>query len=106
MISLKTGKLQQGDVILKKQESAVNTKDGKVLDHLILAEGEATGHRHEIVSGVAQLIIMENTTILKVLSDYAKLKHNTHQEIEIPKGDYTVNIVKEYDEVKERRVAD
>jgi len=106
---MKTGKLQQGDVILKEFNAynvKLNPSDGEIQDNLILAYGEATGHKHEIISGAAQLILLGNQTILKVLSDYAKLKHNTHKEIDIPKGDYVVDIVKEYDEIEERRVAD
>jgi hypothetical protein len=107
-------KYQQGDVLLKEiksyglseEFSAKKIKKGRKLDHLVLAEGEVTGHVHQITAGVAELVILGNTTLLKVLSDYAKLKHDTHDEIEIPKGDYVIDIVKEYDEIEERRVAD
>jgi hypothetical protein len=99
-------KLQQGDVILKKTNKKIS--GGKKLNHLVLAEGEATGHRHEITSGVAALIAIGNTTILRVLSDYAKLKHAEHGEIDIPKGKYEISIVREYDHFDEeaRRVVD
>ena len=70
-------KLQQGDVWLKVSDMK-GLKDGKKLDHLVLAEGEATGHRHQITSGVAQLILLGNKQILQVLSDYAKLHHEEH----------------------------
>jgi len=114
-MSTKKIKLQQGDVLLKEvksyglseQFSKKKVKqDGQKKDDLILAYGEASGHAHQITAGVAELIIMGNQTLLKVLSDYALLKHNTHKEIEVPKGDYVVDIVREYDDVEERRVAD
>jgi hypothetical protein len=103
---IKTMKLQQGDVILKSTIRKIS--GGKKLNHLILAEGEATGHRHEIVSGAAALIALQDTTILRVLSDYAKLKHAEHREIDIPKGKYEISIVREYDHFDEeaRRVVD
>jgi len=98
-------KLQQGDVILKKTNQSL--KKGKKADNLILAHGES-GHTHQIVSGTAVLILIGDKTILNVLSDYAKLGHEEHKEINIPKGKYEVNIVKEYDHFNEeaRLVAD
>lgn len=103
-------KLQQGDVILNKTTQSI--KAGKKLNHLILAEGEATGHNHQIVSGVAQLIALqgndEGKMILNVISDYAKLKHQEHKEIDVPKGKWEIGIVREYDHFDEeaRQVTD
>jgi hypothetical protein len=93
-------KLQQGDVILKKTNIAI--ENGKKLNHLILAEGESTGHNHQIVSGIATLITLQNKTILNVLSDYAKLKHQEHKEIDVPKGKWEINIVREYNHFAEK----
>lgn len=103
-------KLQQGDVILKKTDLSI--KGGKKLNHLILAEGEATGHNHQIVSGIAQLIALQGNDkgklLLNVLSDYAKLKHQEHKEINIPKGKWEIKIVREYDHFEEeaRQIVD
>jgi hypothetical protein len=96
---------QQGDVIIQETNEKIN---GKKLNHLTLAEGEATGHHHTIVSGIATLIMMKDKMFLKVMSDYAKLKHQEHNEIDIPKGNYEIGIVREYDHFKEeaRRVVD
>jgi|WetSurMetagenome_2_1015567.scaffolds.fasta_scaffold633848_2 hypothetical protein len=100
-------KYQQGDVLLI-QTNDESVKDGKKLDHLILAEGEKTGHNHQIVSGIATLIAIGDKRILNVLSDYALLKHQEHKEINIQKGKYEVKIVQEYDHFDEeaKRVAD
>lgn len=103
-------KYQQGDVILKKTNQSL--ENGKKLDHLILAEGEITGHNHQIVSGVAQLIVLQGNDrgkmILNVISDYAKLKHQEHKEIDIPKGKWEISQVREYDHFNEeiRQVID
>ena len=111
-------KLQQGDVILKTISNIPSNT--KLLDSLVLAEGEATGHRHQIISGVATLVMLKNKMFLKVISDYAVLRHGNfqepklkgdndyHNDIEIPKGDYEVRIVRETDpfEEKIRRVQD
>lgn len=102
-------KYQQGDVLLKEINSYginFNEKNYNEKKDLILAEGEATGHNHRIVSGLAMLYVSGNDMFLKVISETALLKHQTHNPIEIPKGDYKIEIVKEYDDIEERRVLD
>lgn len=95
---------QQGDVLLKK----VSEVKGKKLNHLTLALGEATGHHHTITKGEAELYDHEGTLFLKVKSDEAQLTHQEHNMITLPKGDYQVGIVQEYDHFAEeaRRVQD
>ena len=88
---------QQGDVILKK----VNDIKGKKLNHLTLAEGEVTGHHHTITKGDAELYDENGTLFLKVNSKEAELTHQEHNTITLPKGDYEVGIVKEYDHFEE-----
>ena len=51
-------KLQQGDVLLRRTN--ISIRQGKKLDHLILAEGEATGHN--------------------------RIKHQEYKEFDVPKG--------------------
>jgi hypothetical protein len=87
-------KLQQGDVILNQVDYEII---GEKLDHLILAEGEATGHAHKITEGLATLVMMDKIMHLQIFSDTAKLKHDEHNEIIILKGNYKINIVREYD---------
>jgi hypothetical protein len=85
--------LQQGDVIL----TMVKNLEGKKLCHLVLAEGEVTGHCHKISKGLAELFENGSTKYLNVKSDTAELTHEEHKKIIIPKGIYRVGIVKEYD---------
>ena len=98
-------KLQQGDVILNSVDYEIK---GKKLDHLVLAEGEATGHRHQLVDGLGQLIMMDKIMHLQVFSETALLKHEEHKPIIVPKGNWKINIVREYDPFEEeiRRVRD
>ena len=95
---------QQGDVILIK----VSGIKGKKLNHLTLTYGEATGHHHTITKGDAELYEHEGTLFLKVDSDTAELTHQEHNTIVLPKGDYEVKRVREYDHFSEeaRRVQD
>ena len=99
---------RQGDVIIK-MIGANPGGEVKLLPHLTLAEGEATGHRHRITRGEAELYQMATGLMyLKVLSDFATLFHEEHEEIELPKGDYEVSIEREYDWVEglEKKVVD
>lgn len=96
--------LQQGDVILVK----VLEIQGKKLKHLTLAQGELTGHHHTITEGDAELYDHEGTLFLKVKSDSATLTHQEHGTVVIPRGDYKINRVREFDHFAEeaKRVQD
>ena len=95
---------QQGDVLIQN----VLEVEGKKLNHLILAKGEVTGHCHEITSGEAELYDHEGTLFLKVKSDEAILTHQEHGVITLPKGNYKIGIVREFDHFSEeaKRVQD
>jgi len=95
---------QQGDVILEEVKSV----EGEKLNHLVLAEGEATGHSHQITAGVAVLFANGEDMFMKTISENAKLKHQEHKEIDVPKGNYRVGTVQEYDHFAEevRKVQD
>jgi len=95
---------QQGDVLIKKADGV----KGKKLGHLTLAEGEATGHHHTVTKGAAELYEEEGTLYLKVMSDEIELTHQEHEMITIPKGEYEIGIVREYDHFEEeaRKVLD
>lgn len=89
--------IQQGDVIVVK----VSEIKGKKLNHLTLAKGEATGHHHTITEGDAELYEHEGTMFLRVNSESATLTHQEHSAVVIPRGDYKINIVREYDHFSE-----
>ena len=98
-------KYQQGDVILKEVDYEI---EGQELNHLILAEGEATGHSHQLINGIGKLIMMDKILHLKIFSDTALLKHEEHAPIELKKGNYVIHRVNEYDHFLEesRQVRD
>ena len=95
---------QQGDVLLKK----VSGIRGKKLDHLTLAYGEATGHHHTVTVGDADLYEDNGKLYLHVKSDECTVTHQEHNPITVPKGDWEIGIVQEYDHFAEeaRRVQD
>lgn len=90
---------QQGDVFLKP--TSKNIEGGKEDKSLILAEGEATGHVHRITDGLATLILFQDKKFLKIFSDFARLKHEEHDLIDLPKDDYEIGIGREYDHFDE-----
>lgn len=118
---------RHGDVIIRKLGTNVRdqlissvwsqiSKDGKgfcdpfkgmkKLKHLTLAEGEVTGHAHRITDGEAELYEHEGILYLRVKSESASLTHEEHKTIELPKGDYEINIQREYSPKGWRYVAD
>lgn len=94
--------IRQGDVILLP----VPQVEGQKIHHLILAEGEVTGHRHQITEGKAELLEKDGTRYLRVFSSEALLAHEEHQAIAIPQGDWMVKIQREYEPEGWRYVAD
>lgn len=94
----------------KKGDDSSSGPSVKKLGHSILAEGEATGHKHEIVEGDIELFEIEGTLYLRVKSEEAKLAHPEHKTIAIEKGTYEIDHQREYvpegNYKKERRVWD
>lgn len=94
--------IRQGDVILLPTQQM----QGKKLQHLTLAEGEVTAHKHRISDGKAELYEQDGTLYLRVFSDTATLTHEEHKSIQIPQGMWMVRIQREYEPQGWRYVAD
>ena len=79
----------------------------KKLERPILAEGETTGHCHELVGDVD---VFENNDGSRefILTEPVRLKHQEHNTITIPAGDNISDRVVEYDPIEEqiRKVQD
>lgn len=97
--------IRQGDVLLMPLSQA-DERFSQKLNHLTLAEGEVTGHRHRISDGQAELYERDGTLYLKVLSSEATLTHEEHHAVTIPQGDWLVRIQREYEPDGWRYVAD
>lgn len=94
---MQTQNFRQGDVIL--QSVSPNAYNGSKLLHLVLAEGEVTGHKHQITDGQAELYrnySEQHLLFLRVLSETATLTHEEHKPIKIPQGTWIVRIQREY----------
>lgn len=102
----KTVAYRHGDLIITKVAKVIGSR----VDHLILAFGEATKHKHEITEGKAELFEANGVLYLKVESEEAELTHPEHNPIRIKKGAYLIEHQREYapneSHRRERRVLD
>ena len=100
---------RQGDVLIVSvkeipQEAAKLPDDN---GRTILAYGEVTGHAHALKKDEATLYAANDNTFLRVVSAEAWLRHEEHDPIYIPAGNYRVIRQREYDDSGEiRYVAD
>jgi hypothetical protein len=87
---------RQGDVFI---ESVALIPGGAVqLSHLVLVEGELTGHSHRIADlDTALLYEVRGEMFLQVISPYAELVHQEHRSIRLPRGKYRVWRQREFD---------
>lgn len=103
---------RQGDVFIFRAPKKT-TKDAPVdreENRVVLAHGEVTGHAHAIKDKEAALFTMKDAEFAldRLLRSEKKvcLKHEEHDPIQIPKGDFIVRRQREYDPIAERIVAD
>ncbi len=85
--------IRQGDLLFVKIERIPERV--KKTDHLILAEGETTGHMHQILTDTAELYEDGNVAFLKVLSE-SEVVHEEHVTIILPKGFFKIIRQREY----------
>lgn len=101
----------QGDVCIESVEPSpprgtviAPASDGAV----VLAEGEATGHRHAFYGGGVTLFrddalardVPANLYVghFTIDGDSAELKHEEHDSIVLPKGSYRVRLQREFED--------
>jgi hypothetical protein len=100
---------RQGDVLvvainaIPRRAKPVDRDRGRV----VLAYGEVTGHAHAIADSGAALLQHEDDQYLRVTAaGGVGLKHEDHDTIEVPRGDYRVVRQREYAPEAPRVVAD
>ena len=99
---------QQGDVFGKKlNEFPSGPRKVIAKKHIILAEGEATGHAHVIDDDEAELIQIGEKILLN-LAQSAVLQHEDHGPIPLSPGIWDIGRVREFDWLQqmERKVTD
>ena len=94
---------RQGDVSIIAVKG-LPKKTKRVQGEPILARGEVTGHTHRMIEGKVRLYQLAGLLYLRVLSEFAKLYHEEHADIILPRGDYQINRQREYDWFSSRGV--
>ena len=87
---------RQGDVSVITA-AKVPRSARRVRGEPILARGEMTGHAHRIVEGKVRLYQLAGLLYLRVLSEFARLSHEEHEDLVLPQGDYQINRQREFD---------
>lgn len=103
-------KSRQGDLRIEVVDKI--PKDAKKVDSLVIAEGETTGHKHQVRPIQGTITIYDMPQMVKYVEvpkgGMAELIHEEHGTIQLPEGVHQISIQKQYDYLKEqaRRVAD
>ena len=86
---------RHGDVLIARVEAI--PAGATRLHHCILAEGELTGHCHKVDgAGVAELLEFRGERFLRVTADSARVVHEEHATITLPRGLFRVWGQREY----------
>lgn len=106
---------RQGDVLIMRIDAIPPAaKLEKVKDRIVLAYGEVTGHAHAISAKEAKsfrttapvpVFDAQAERFLRVQVE-ALVRHEEHDPIKLPAGDYAVIQQREYSPEEIRRVAD
>ena len=102
---------QQGDVVVRRIDAipADSIKTTPSATGFVLAEGEHTGHRHQIaVADEVEMFEQNSVLYLRINGEGATITHEEHAPVTLPAGNYEVGNVLEYDPFAEemKRVQD
>ena len=103
--ALGTKLYRHGDLLVQSADEV--PPDSRKLNHLVLAEGELTGHSHRIAErDSAALFQAPGGLYLRVTGERATLVHQEHGPIELTRGVYRVWRQREYSPREIRVVRD
>ncbi len=96
---------RHGDLLVQSADAV--PEQSRLLKHLVLAEGELTGHSHRIAErDAAELHQSPQGLFLRVKADCATLVHQEHGPISLSRGVYRVWRQREYSPREIRTVRD
>jgi hypothetical protein len=96
---------RHGDVLIAAVESI--PAEAKKRSAAILVRGELTGHSHRLAEPEsAELWDLGGVMFLKVVADSARVIHEEHRPITLPRGLYRIWQQREYTPRSIRRVTD
>jgi hypothetical protein len=95
--------IRQGDVLLtpvQKLPKGLKKVNRDTRNRLVIAEGEATGHAHCILDGLANLFVPEDLQELSdrylVVEEECEIVHDEHSALTIEPGIYKLPAQREY----------
>jgi hypothetical protein len=94
---------RQGDLLFVEVNQLPRT--ARRVEHRVIAEGETTGHMHQVLDETAVLYEDGNVKFLEALGD-ASVVHEEHGTLVLPKGLYRVIRQREYSPDRVRKVRD
>ena len=98
---------RQGELLFKKiSKEQFQGFKGEKLNHRVIAEGETTGHKHELNNGILYKQRWNNTLFLEISKEGAILTHPEHKPITFEQGFFEVITQREYTEQGIRKVRD
>jgi hypothetical protein len=116
--------LSQNDLaVINYKPTNQSSSNWRKLKTMVLREGEATGHKHEIVAensdavavleptgqfvgGLEDMDSVGHEDRMIVADEPVQVVHPEHKPLNLPKGHYLVLVQREYDETRARRVMD
>jgi hypothetical protein len=98
---------RQGDVYLKRvTKIPADAKAEKRNGPIVLALGEATGHKHQILDEEVAVFVKADGTMYLQVAGESKLQHEEHATVVLPAGNYERVLQREYSPEAIRNVAD
>jgi len=95
---------RQGDLLFVKVSEIPQTAEKQT--HGIIAEGEVTGHKHQLSPGAqAALYLAAGIAYIEAIRE-AKILHEEHKEVILPPGQWEVRRQQEYTPAGWRQVED
>ena len=95
---------RQGDLLFVEVTHIPD--DAVKQDHGVIAEGEITGHKHQISEGTqAVLMIAAGVSYINAIRE-AAIEHEEHNTVVLPPGQWEVRRQREYEPSGWRQVAD
>lgn len=103
---MKNAIYRQGDVLIRRIKSLPTQKAQPRLTG-ILAYGEVTGHAHRLEDlAHAEVLEVGKGLFLRVGEEGVRVIHEEHAPVELPAGNYEIEIQREYTPAEIRNVAD
>jgi hypothetical protein len=101
---------RQGDIYFVKIGEEADSAESRPVKNGVIAKGETTGHAHRVsqssMAAGALLYLVGQSMFLRSPQAGAKIVHDEHHAIDLPKGLYAVVPQQEFDGLRWRQVLD